>query len=481
MKHMNILKKLAIVSIASVLVLAGCSNEFTGSDVDTSALATRYSAARTNVDGLLDAPVTTTFYNNGTPGALAKAANQVVQFTFDAADAIDMATVASAITVRNLTAGADAFTVYGQGTAIATTVKTIDGDSVYLSMDLTSASDSIEFQVNSTVLTGKNGTLRLDQDGDNIPGEGADDDIYFTYPIVAGLVGADRDSRFGVSLNSAAFSYNGTPSPITLGTYNRFRVNFGEYQYDNSNYATLLNSIIIIETYNATADRWDPVTVTPTYDVATGQYTADFTGLAEGTVVRARLIKANFKSIKAICGFTQSYDMSNTAVNEAILVAPLAATDTTQSTLSTGNQDSIFGTAPTVLTDGSSKNVQILIDVSAALGITGANGLDASTITAANIKLYDTTDKAFIPFTVTSRVNPAAATTTTAITQIILTLTNTSYVKSTNGHTLYVGPGLKTKGDTTPGVYARKFGNPTALNSIPELRGFYGVSLGTTF
>lgn len=477
---MNILKKIAIVSIVSVLVLTGCSNEFTGSDIDTGALATVYSAARTNVASLT-AP-TIASYNNGAAGLLVKAANQVVKLTFTATDAVDMATVANAVTVRNLTAGADAYTVYGQGAAIATTVKSIDGNSIYLSMDLTGATDMIEYQINSTVLTGKNGTLKLDLDGDEKPGEGADDDIYGTFTLTTALTGVARNPRSNITLTLTGFDLNGTAATPTLVTYNRFRVTFNQYQYDNSNYAALLNSVIIIETYSAASNNWAPVTVTPSYDTATGVYTADFTALAEGTLVRARLIKQNLVSIKPIYGFTQYYSKTETAVNESIIVGPVAATDPTRSTIPTADQGTIFGTAPTVLTDGAGKNVQILIDVSAALALTGANGLDASTITAANIKLFDTTDNVFIPFTITSRVDPAAATATTAVTQIILTLTNTSYVKSGNAHTLYLGPGLMTKGDTTPGIYPRKFGDTSALGTIPEIRGFYvTAALGTAF
>lgn len=466
---MKILNKLAVLAIASAIILVGCQNNFSGTTLDTSSLAEAYSGNRT-----------INKFSVAASAALVKDTNQVVSLTFTNGT-VDKDSIKTAVTIYNLTAGSDNNSVHGHGTAIPYTVSAVDSNVAYLTMSLAGASDVIEVFVDSTKLTARNGATKMDLDGDNAQGEANDDDYYKEFPVAGGsLTGVARDPRLPAStlFTFTGFSMVGTPNPATLATYDTYRVTYNYATADSTDYKDLFGSCLVIEKYVASSNSWVAITTTNSYSTATGVFTASFAALTDGEVVRAKIVNVqNLKTSKEVAGFVQRYTMNNLDVTADVVTGPFAARDSA-TTLSTVNQSDLLTGNIKVNADSSNLNVNLVIDFSSETGITGNQGITGSTATTDNIKLYDTTAKAFIPVTVSARAKPDSG--NTVVNQIVLTL-DPSYMKVNHSHTLYLGPGLKTAGDATPGVNACKFGDPTNINVTSSICGFYDFALTTTF
>jgi len=105
--------------------------------------------------------------------------------------------------------------------------------------------------------------------------------------------------------------------------------------------------------------------------------------------------------------------------------------------------------------------------------------MDTSSFTADNVKIYDTVLKVWVPFTSATFRYPEgtpAASQTGPKTEVVLVL-DPAFKSNGNAFDLYVGPGLKTLGDATPGTAARRFGDFTAIDKQP--RGFLSFHGGT--
>ena len=462
---MKILKELALLAVTSAILYTGCANSFSGTDADDGVLA-RANSANNNLVVSLTSPAV--------GGALTAAANQVITLTFAAGDVIDSDTVDKAVIIRNLASAANATSVVTQGSIITYTVKEVRGNVVYLLLDLASASATIELFVDPTKLTGRGGTRKLDLDGDNVQGEAKDDDFY-AYPNVSGgtaitTFGLQRNPRAGMGNLASAFSI---VAPAT--TLNTFILNYTRQAgADSADYKTLFDATVVIEKYVAASNTWTTITpISNTYSTTTGDYTITFAALSAGENVRARYINIqNMKTTAEFQGYIQR------AVMDSQVATFYGAFDSEADPLeiSNGDTDTVFSSVSSVFTNG--LKGLIVIDLDVATGsIIGDKGMDESSFTAANVKLYDTVAGVFVPFESVAfgyGAGTIPAATTDPKDQIVITLDPT-YASSGNTFDIFVGPGLKTLGDVDLTPAARHFGDSANIDSS-ELYGFYGVT-----
>lgn len=464
---MNIMKKLAVLVIATAIVLTGCSNSFSGTDADNSLLAS-VNSANNSLKGGLTAPTL-----GGTLTTATNPTQQVISLRFVKADIIDVSTIPTAVTIRNLASAANATSTVAQGAVIPFTVKEVRSDAthdfVYLLVNLTGASATLEVQVNATILTGMNGTKQLDLDGDNVQGEANDDDFYDYIAVTGGAAiatfGVERNPQAEMNLPTAAFSIVAPATTLNTLTVTYDRQTVAGAAVDLADYKALFDSHIVIETYAAATNTWTAVApTTTTYATASGDYVSTFAALAAGTQVRARTINMQtLVTTAAFYGFVQRAAM-DAQTTEAI-IADDAAADATE--ISVGDQDAALAVS---VESTNSYDIKVVIDVNAA--ITGALGLDFTTVTPDNIRIYNTTKGIFVPLTAANFATGYAAgvvpaLTTTPKTQIIISL-DSAYKTSVNAFQVWVGPGLKTLGDTGGAPLAvRKFGDASQLSSVP--------------
>jgi len=460
---MKVLKELAIMAVVTAILFAGCANSFSGTDSDTGVLSRANSADNTSI-GTLTAP--------GVGGTLTQAVDQIITLTFTAANVVDSDTITKAVVIRNLTEAASATAVRTRGSTISYTLKEIRGNIAYLQLDLTGASATLEVFIDPTKLTGKKGTLKLDRDGDNVQGEAGDDDFY-SYPTVTGgtaitTLGLPRDPRAGMGDLTGAFSVAGVAT-----TLNTFISNYTRQGgTDNADYKAIFDASMVIEKYVPSTNKWVTVTSsTSTYDNTTGVYTVTFTALNAGENVRARYI--DIQKLKTTAEF-QGYIQR--AVMDSQVTTSYGAFDSEADPLeiNQANTNTVFSNANvnTVFTNGLKGLIVIDLDVTTG-SIIGDLGMDESSFTAANVKIYDTSAGVFVPFESVAfgygaGVIPAA--TTDPKDQIVITL-DPEYAYSANGFDIYVGPGLKTLGDADLTPAARHFGDTTNIDTS-ELYGF---------
>ncbi len=526
---MKILKNLAVLAIAAAVVLTGCENTFSGTSVNKSVLA-EYNRS-TSAAGITDPIINGPFTN---------AVNQVISFTFGAADDVDMETVANAVTIRNVS-GTVATTVYTQGAEIIPSAVEIRNNVAYFTVSLVGASNPIEIFVDPTVLTARDGTMKLNRDGveedtngngvldlgedvdgdghrdvaepdadtdgvldfgEDVDGDGnrdvaepdvnsngsldsedtnvngilngapdqgeaGDDDLYF-YPTVTGgtaATGEERNPLLGMAMTAdPTFNLSTTVSSTLTFTYGRQAGNL-----DTFDYTSILNGCVVIEKYAPATHSWTAVSAAGTYVTTTGVYTATFAAGAAGDVYRARGVNLqNFKTQTAFSGYIQrsAMDATTTQIFETGSIADPKEISASPF-LAVGGVDAIF--------DSNKLNGYIQLNLNTA--ITGDQGLDTSTFTSANVKLYDTTDKVFVPFsTVTFRYQDPVATTSGAKDQVTLLL-DPSFKAVAHTFVIYLGPGLKALGDVDGTPAAGVFGDITQISSQPY--GFRSVTGST--
>lgn len=460
---MKIVKQLAVLAFAAAVLLTGCENSFSGTDRDTGVLNEYDASGRTGLDSIALPSLSTT--------TLTKAANQVFSITSTKAD-VDWETLAQAMTVYNLTAAA-AGTVYSRGTAIPFEIQDVRANVAYIRMDLTSASNTIEVFINPDLLTGWNGKIKMNLDGDLLSGEAGDDDFFeYIDTDVTPLVGEQRDPRggagetAGMSITSLGFRNAETDSATVL--INQYRAHYarittdGGVNYDTADYKSLFDACLVIEKYNAASNAWTTVGATSTsYETSTGNYIYNFAPAAESDVLRVRLVNVqNLKTAGAYWGYVQRYSMDARDTTE-IFQNPVVSSIATPTVLSLSDQDDAF--VITTAADVSGYNVSVIIDVSAA--IAGDKYMNKDTVTMDNIRLYDTVNKCFVAYRSVDFEFTAASATYES--RIVLKLDPT-YKKLTHNFTVYVSPSVKTAGsvDGTT-TAARSFGDPTNLANVP--------------
>lgn len=468
---MKLLHTLTALAIAAAITLAGCSNTFTGSNTDDSVLR-EYNSANGGSLGSV------TFNWIVTP---TKAAGQILEVTFTASDVIDVDSIPAAVKFRNLSNAASAEEVFVQGSNISYSIKEVRQNKVYLDLNLIGASDEIELFVDSTKLTGKKGSLRLNLDGDNVQGESNDDDYYDyldTVAIPTPVVGVVRDPRVGFSLTPAGFTLVGTPSPTTLATVDTFTMSYGGVGYDNTDYTALFDANLVIEQYNVAGNTWTtlPRTSPSTYNTTTGVYVTTFTAPVADKTIRARITNVqNIKTSSSFYGFVQRYKMNSSLISAVLALKSVSDTDPSRMQMTSVNQINVFKNKVTTYFDANGLNGYILIDLDLANGpsggIIGDKGLDKTTFTSENVKIYDTSSAVYVSYVPHFRFDPTISAPVGAETQVVLTL-DPSYKQKNHSFNIFVGPGLRSLGDenTVPlgAARAQYFGDATEINNNPK-------------
>lgn len=467
---MKLIRICACLALATAILLPSCDN-FTGTATDQTFLNEYHEAKGSERIGV-----------NSLTATLSNTTNQKVTITFMANSNVDIESLTEALTIRNLSDAADNATPYVQGSEIAYTVEQVSGDSVTLNMDLTNATGRLEFHIDAATLTGRNGTIQLDLDGDEIRGEAGDDD-YYAYRVVTGPAavntGVGRNPRSGMNITAGGFSRTGAATDTYTLTYNR---TYGAAT-DTADYKALFDTSLRIERYNPADHSWGNVGYTSSYATGTGVFTATFTGAAEGAVYRARLIdRANLQTNAAFFGYRQRYEMNGKEVTYSETITGPTATEIsgTPQQLSWADQDDAFGVS--VIADAGGRNVAIKITLD--LTIVGDQGMNKATILPANLHIVREASASFVemPWTVESLSYQSTLTGTNPVDNVIVIKLNPSYRLEGSDFQLIVGPGLRTLGDATPGVGARYFGDPVEMLDFgQEFAGFvYLESDGST-
>jgi hypothetical protein len=465
---MKILKNLAVLAIASTVLLAGCQNNFTGTTLDTTTLTNANSASRTNVAGI-PAPTLT--------GPLVNTKDQTLQVSFGAGKAIDSATILGGISIYNLTEGVTAGTPYVRKTPITPTLQYVSNGVAFLSLDCTGATGLLEVFIDSTKLTAKNGALKLDLDGDNTPGEAGDDD-YYGY-IAVGTYGTNtapdtitnsanyqRRPRAGMTLTGGFLNV-----AAANGVYDTFRLTYTLIAGDTSDYKSMFDSSVVLEKFAPSTNTWATVSPTATvYSTTTGDWTATIPAASEGDVYRARLTNiSSLKTAKEFYGFTQRRSMDSRYSQEE-LVAPTKTSVTTAKELAVSGLDSQdLAFAVSTAFDASGLNGTIVIDLN--LAVTGDKGLDLTTLSTSTLKIYDTVDNTVLNYVsyTTACTDPAYP---AVPTRIILKLDPTLKSKG-HAFNILTSAGLKTLGDAdgTPAA-GRYFGDSSSIDVPTDFIGF---------
>jgi len=456
---MKIMRTLALLSLAGILSLASCESSFSGTDIK---------GVSVSIDALNSANRTNVGFDSGDitiPNTLTNAATaQTLIISF--VQKVDEDSIIPAFSFFNLTNVDLADGAPTRGTANTFTVNELRYNSgtsewdVYLSFaNLSGASDIIEVFIDPTTLTANNGTLKLDEDGDNVQGEDNDDDVHIYLTGTGGTAASasQRDPRAG-------FDFGWTVQANTVGI-TAWTGNYGEFAIDDTDYKTLFDSIARLEKFDYNDGSWDNVAYTSVYTPADGNYVITFPAFAAGETYRMRHINLQDKqSTKTISGYNQKFvlDSTTTIVDSTVTVA-----DTNQVLLADADVDvstSFFG----------GKNGYIQIDMDSAT--IGAEGLQEDTVIAANLKILRS-DGVYIPIDsiVVQRQDPAI---TDKNNQIILNL-NPAYATTSQTFSVLFGPGMRMRGDLANDTSDdRHFGSLGAITSKPY--GFLTLDSDTT-
>lgn len=448
------MKKHAYIFLATMtaaLVLWGCKNAFTGTDLDkdemSAAVASYLSADRT-ANGGLGATVSL-------PVALdvATTTTQYVVISFDAP--VDSGTIATAVSFYPLDTTAETDGARKRKTALTYTVGEIrkNGASydVYFAFaSLAAASATVEVYINPTILTAKGGTLRLDVDGDNVQGEAQDDDFIDYFNVTGGtaIAGNARNPR-------VAFPLTGTSTATAAGTTS-WTFQFGNFAADTADYKATLDSVLRLEKFNFTTGAWENVTYTSTYTAATGNFVMTFTAFAMGECYRSLAVNLDggVQTVASINGYRAKLNYD--AGVESSLNTSFSIANTDQVVLADAN------VVVTSSFDGNSQNGYISLVFNA--GVIGTEGLDDATVTASNLKIRRV-DGAYIPFTITLRKSNALS--TNGEDQVILTLDPSYKADGASTFEVLIGPGMKMLGATTATSDDRIFGNVAEYYRLP--------------
>lgn len=468
--------KAAFFTMTAALFLAGCEHTFEGTSLDASALGQMNDSGRTNTDANWNITYSIP------AGNLEAGPNQIIEIAFDDGTDniswIDWDTIPTAIIARNVGNAATANDPYVQGAAIPYTIQDIRDGVVYINANLSTANALIEIMVDGSALTAKNGSMKWDYDGDDIQGETGDDDRYvyvtvdpYTAPDTtvtnpaAVTIGVQRNQFDFFTLTSGGFSIQGAGTVFDRYTMNYARAYGG--LTDTADYLSIFNNALVLERFNTANGSWVAMTKTGAYDTATGIYTADFTGVAEGDRIRARLTNlSTLVTAASYFDFIQRYTY-DARLFETVL-STVTVTDSGASIVSElASQDDAFDVSTIFDTD--SYNGSVVLDFD--LTVIGDLGMNLSTVTTDNIKLYvGTSSSNYYEKGIESIILEYTSASTQFPTRAILKL-DPSYQEQGDSFRVVVGPGLRTLGDATPGIEACRFGNSANTSTLP-----YGFS-----
>jgi hypothetical protein len=326
---------------------------------------------------------------------LAAATKQVLTLSFSYP--VDSSSM-GAIHIYTLKNTADTDGAYTRNTDIAAGVTPAilsngTGSNLQYTLDLseTSISNLLEIYIDGSALTGAGGTLKLNTDGDATPGEALDDDVicYVNVsgaPVTVAAAGNERNPQAGVIAGGGGFAVGATEL-----TVNMMDANFT---------AALINACVGLQKFNATSKGWDNVSFTGTFSAPTYTMTLA-TAMKASEIYRLILNNPyNLQETKSVNGYQHraSYDQKlNLEVvdaNEPVGPSP-AATETLATVLSSYTQFD---------DNGYHGSVTIIFNSSLS-----AAGIDSTTVTADNIKIWDMTAEKFVPWTTSSVYATSAA------------------------------------------------------------------------
>lgn len=441
----------------SLLGLTGCVNAFLGAELLDELIAEVATAAnsadRTNVAGVSVA----TF----PAGPFALATGQVVEIVFNGQ--IDSASL-TAVTFYTLKATAAADGARDRNVALAAGTPEVfynvstDRTTVRWTLDLSTASASVEAVIDPTVLTAVGGTRRLDLDGDNVQGEAQDDEYinYFTVTGGTAIAGAARNPRAVFPLAGGGLSAVAGDTAINF-TYSDFAT-------DATDYRAALDAMIRLEKFNPTTLAWDAVTYVSTYSTTTGAYDLTMAATVAGEVYRLRMVRSGATwpvATLPVNGYTKKVEYEQ-ALNHVLLAGPTAVADATYNASAALDATYVVST----VFDANGFNGYVQLNITNI----GLQGIEPATVVAANVKLYDTVLGQYVPWS-TAVVRQQTAGAAQLSDQIILYL-NPAYKQRNfpaagNLFDVHVGPGLIDRGATTATTDDLKMGDFTNVTNPP--------------
>jgi len=445
-----------IAALSAALVLAGCDTGFTGTTLDTSAL--------TKVQQNSGTWTTDPSIESGNPS---NSTGQIIKIDLGITN-IDADTIPQAVTIYKLESPTTPATqVYTQKGTIPYTVAGVSGGVATLLADLTDASDPIEIKIDSTKLTANKGNTKMNLDGDLTAGEAQDDDAYLYVYVTGGTAatGQQRDPR--AFIFSDAFFI----TPLSTTADNSIQVNYTHFAIDDTNYSDIFINYVAVEQYNVTTKTWTALTLTKdttNTNVGAGTYRYTFPAATAGATYRL-VFKSNSKDLKTskeVLGFIQKAVSQDNAQLPLVIGNPQTVPDATE--LSWAQQIEVF--SPSKRSDSSGANKVIELTYSVATGsTTGDNGIDETTFTKDNVKIYHTDKKVFVPISIV--FGPKNGSTNEKTIYIYL---DPAYTSNGTFH-IYMNTSVRTLGDATPGITAKHFGDNSNINEQPYGVGFRWV------
>lgn len=460
-----------VVLGAAMAVLVSCQNptSFTGTEhsaATKTTVATTANGNRTN-NGSLSVSL------SGTPAAGATTNNkEVIQIVFNGGS-VDEASL-TAVSFHNLkaTAATDGARDRDNALTPASKVVTYDANAnqttVRYYFDFTTAanvSNIIEVFIVPATLTANGGTKKLNLDTDFIQGETQDDD-YVGYVNVTGGTKAAGGVNGNAKTPRAGWQFNPGTFAISGGTTHTW--NYPSVAADDTNYKSLLDSALKLQRFDGTT--WGDISTTTTYSTSSGNYVVTFSAVAGKEVYRYKVNFTGLIASKAINGYKQKaeYDQAKTVgYFDVGTLASLAVAEPIATT--TYNLGTNFDATSSFNGSGYDGVVTLTFN---DVGSEGLSGVSATTV-----KLYDATNKKYVP--VSSVVTYSAGAGSTVYKFIL----DTAY-KSTGGTLqVQISPDVVDLGATTASTDNLKYGNWKNTGKDDAANGFglpYGWKIKNT-
>lgn len=442
-----------IAALSAALVLAGCDTGFTGTTLDTSALT----KVQQNSGTWTTAP-------SIVPGNPSNSTGQIIQIDLGITN-IDADTIPQAVTIYKLESPTNPTTqVNTQKGTIPYKVARVSNNVATLLANLTDASNPIEIKIDSTKLTANKGNTKMNLDGDLTAGEAQDDDAYLYVNVTGGTAatGQQRDPR-AVIFSGASFV-----TPLSITANNSIQINYTYFAIDDTNYSDIFINYFAVEQYNVTTKTWTALNVTKdttNTNVGAGTYRYTFPAATAGATYRL-VIKSNSKDLKTskeVLGFIQKA-VSQDNARLPLVIDTQTAPDATE--LLSAQQSAVFSTSNGSDSSGANKVIELTYSVATG-STTGDNGIDETTFTKDNVKIYHTDNKVFVP--ISSIVfGPKNGSTNEKTIYIYL---DPAYTSNGTFH-IYMNTSVRTLGDATPGITAKHFGDSSNINEQPYGVGF---------
>lgn len=444
-----------LVLAALALVLAACTNSFTSTAMDsakTTAQTSAYAAANA-MQNTANINVTSSSLTYGQTDQ-----KFIIQFSgINLSATADQTALASAVVLNKLSATATtdgAYNVTGALSLGTPEVSYVGGNTyaVYtlnLSGD-TAISDTLEVVIAGDKLTGSGGSKILDLDGDEVIGEAGDDDYVGTVNVSGAPVAAG-----GVIPNPRTPLSGGVSSGYTIGsttvTFTALTTVTGAIATIDSSLVTAAVSLVKL---NKTANTWDTIGTSSSYNAATGVLTMTLpTAVTGGDVYRVIWNSpTNVIETAAVRGYKHRWDTNNKKTTVIASTTPVAPT----------NESTATFTATTNF-DSNSLNGYVTL----SFNNVGTQGFDTTTLTTTNVKLYNSIKKVFVNVSSIKVLNNG----NTAIVALILPPT---YMQLGDSYKVAIGPGVKALGNTTASTDDTVLGDYTNFTNLP-----YGFKIVT--